>query len=175
MHTLTWVGSSDSGTRNQRWLTTNLIGRHHIRYAILPHAGPLDHRTVRSAYNFNHPMQLYTSISGKISDSSKLLNAIRIQGSKSLILDCVKRGEDDEDVSCGELPKRKGQSIILRVYESLGGTSRGHLHVDGSLVKVKKAFKTNILEDDETELTVKNGIVDIELRPFEVTTYRLQL
>ncbi|MCJ1414392.1 Glycoside hydrolase, 38 vacuolar alpha mannosidase [Xylographa parallela] len=151
------------------------MGRHHIRYAILPHAGPLDHRTVRSAHNFNHPMQLYTSTTGKTPDSSKLLNAIRTKGSNSLILDCVKRGEDDEDVSRGELPKRKSRSIILRVYESLGGTSRGSFHVDDRLIKVKKVFKTNILEDDETELTIKNGVVEIELRPFEVATYRLQL
>ena len=120
-------------------------------------------------------MQLYTSTTGKTPDSSKLLNAIRTQGSNSLILDCVKRGEDDEDVSRGELPKRKSRSIILRVYESLGGTSRGSFHVDDRLIKVKKVFKTNILEDDETELTIKNGVVEIELRPFEVATYRLQL
>ena len=120
-------------------------------------------------------MKLYSSISGTKPEASKLLSAIGIQGSNSIILDCFKRGEDDEDVSRGQLPKRKGRSIILRVYESLGGTSRGELHINDSLIKVQKVLKTNILEDDETELTIRNGVVDIELRPFEVATYRLQL
>ena len=40
---------------------------------------------------------------------------------------------------------------------------------------MQKVWKTNVLEDDEVELSLKNGAVDIELRPFEVATYRLQL
>lgn len=149
------------------------MGRHHIRYAIFPHAGPLDSRTVRTAYNFNHPMKIYSAPSSK-SETSSLLNAIRLDGCPSLVLDCIKRGEDDEDVSRGELPKRKGKSIILRIYDSLGGTSRGTIRVN-KMVDVKRVWKTNVLEDDEAELEIKNGDVEIELRPFEVATYRLQL
>ena len=42
-------------------------------------------------------------------------------GSKSIVLDTVKRGEDDEDVSTGGIPTRKGRSLVLRFYDSLGG------------------------------------------------------
>src|ERR1700709_1291475 len=35
------------------------MGRHHIQYAIFPHAGALDHRTIRAGYNFNTPLQLH--------------------------------------------------------------------------------------------------------------------
>lgn len=154
-------------------LTTSFLGRHHIRYAILPHAGPLDSRTVRTAYNFNHPMKIYSAPSS-ISETSSLLNAISLHGCPSLILDCIKRGEDDEDVSRGELPKRKGKSIILRIYDSLGGTSRGTIRVN-KMLDVKSVWKTNVLEDDEAKLEIKNDEVEIELRPFEVATYRLQL
>jgi len=153
-------------------LLTSTKGRHHIRYAILPHEGALDSRTIRTAYNFNHQMSLFTAGSG--TDSSSLFNAISLHGSPALILDCIKRGEDDEDVSRGELPKRKGRSIILRIYDSLGGTSRGTIKVN-KMVEVKRVWKTNALEDDETELSIKHGEVHIELRPFEVATYRLQL
>lgn len=117
-------------------------------------------------------MSLFAPGSG--SDSASLLNAISLHGSPALILDCVKRGEDDEDVSRGELPKRKGRSIILRIYDSLGGTSRGTVKVN-TMLDVKKVWRTNALEDDETELSIKHGEVHIELRPFEVATYRLQL
>lgn len=157
---------------NQHASANDNEGRHHIRYAILPHDGALDSRTVRTAYNFNHPMSLFTARSG--TDSSSLLDAISLHGSPALILDCVKRGEDDEDVSRGELPKKKGRSIILRIYDSLGGTSRGTIKVN-KMVDVKRVWKTNVLEDDETELSIKHGEVHIELRPFEVATYRLQL
>ena len=119
-------------------------------------------------------MKLFSTASGSMSDSSALLKAISLYGSPSLILDCVKRGEDDEDVSRGELPKRKGRSIILRIYDSLGGTSRGTVRLN-KLLEVKKVWKTNVLEDDEMELGVRHGEVEIELRPFEVATFRLQL
>lgn len=118
-------------------------------------------------------MKIYSAPSSK-SETSSLLNAIRLDGCPSLVLDCIKRGEDDEDVSRGELPKRKGKSIILRIYDSLGGTSRGTIRVN-KMVDVKRVWKTNVLEDDEAELEIKNGDVEIELRPFEVATYRLQL
>ena len=109
-------------------------------------------------------------------DSSySLFTAISLHGASSLILDAVKRGEDDEDVSRGDLPKRRGRSIILRIYESMGGTSRGTIRLNQSVVNVKKVCRTNILEDDEAELDIRGDEVEIELRPFEVATYRLQL
>jgi alpha-mannosidase len=151
------------------------MGRHHIRYAIFPHVGYLDHRTVRTAYNFNNPITIHSSES--ISSAEvHLLKSIQLKGSKSLILDTIKRGEDDEDVSRGEFSKRPGRSVILRIYESLGGKARGTI---ATSLPVKKVWKCNVLEDDgEVMDTWKHKgqlMVDIELRAFEVATYRLQL
>ena len=115
----------------------------------------------------------YTSPSER---TNTLLSSVRLSGDPSLILDAVKRGEDDEDVSRGELPKRKGRSVILRIYDSLGGRSRGTIE---SSLPVEKVWKCNLLEDDEEVLdsSSKSGTLSapIELRPFEVATYRLQL
>ena len=72
-----------------------------------------------------------------------LFESVRVYGSESLILDCIKRGEDDEDVSCGELAQREGQSVILRIYESIGGKSRGTIETS---LPVKKIIKCNVLE-----------------------------
>ena len=127
-------------------------------------------------------MKLYSSPSS--SSSSRLLSAIRLTGSPSLILDTIKRGEDDEDVSRGELPirKGKGQSIIVRIYDSLGGTSRGVVRVASDAIDLAQAFSCNILEDDEHEVDVleigtdkKEKGFDVECKPFEVRTYRLVL
>ena len=122
-------------------------------------------------------MRLLTPLSNQASDHS-LFDAIRLTGSHSLILDAIKRGEDDEDVSRGELPKRKGRSIILRVYDSLGGTSKGIIYWNEKVVPVKKVTKTNVLEDDIGALDFQepeHKSVNITLRAFEVATFRLQL
>ena len=176
-----------------------LLGRHHIRYAIFPHAGPLDHRTVRTARNFNQPLKVQgvtrASLSEHMASTSSLFSSITLEGNPALILDTIKRGEDDEDVSRGELPKRSGRSIIVRIYESLGGKARGTLYLD-NVLGVKAVYQTNLLEDDEDSCTLLGDLdeepwrgsfrrsgpsalqaqkVMIELRAFEVATFRLQL
>ena len=150
------------------------MGHHNIRWAILPHEGVLGMETVRAAYNFNHPMKMVRSISDASSSSS--LNAFTLEHdpASSLVLDCIKRGEDDEDVSRGELPKRRGKSVILRVYEALGGRSKGTIRWAKEM-GVKKVHRTNVLEDDEETLGFEGESVEIELRPFEVATFRLQM
>jgi alpha-mannosidase len=151
------------------------MGRHRIRYAILPHAGALDSRTVRAGYNFNQPL-VVEQASSNLSACNAAFRAVSVRGAPSLILDAVKRGEDDEDVSTNDLPSRKGKSIVVRIYESLGGKARGTIH---SGLDVKRVWKCNVLEDDEEELEVQKAdggsAVSIELRAFEVATFRLQL
>ncbi len=61
----------------------------------------------------------------------------------------------------------------MRIYESLGGRARGSLKF-GTIV-VKSVWKTNLLEDDEEELGLGKGGVSVELRAFEVATFRLGL
>ena len=90
------------------------MGHHHFRYAILPHAGPLDGRVIRAGYNFNSPLVAYSANGGENKDA---FESFSIMQSDSIILDTIKRGEDDEDVSRGDLPKRAGKSVILRAYE----------------------------------------------------------
>jgi alpha-mannosidase len=151
------------------------IGRHLIKYAILPHQGSLSSTTVRAAYNFNHEMRLLTPLSSDTDHS--IFNAIRLEGPPSLILDCIKRGEDDEDVSRGELVKRKGRSVILRIYDSLGGSTNFDIVWDRKVLPVQNVYGTNILEDDMfgRAFAPNGNRVRISLRAFEVTTIRLQI
>ncbi|KAI2638152.1 glycosyl hydrolase family 38 domain-containing protein [Xylaria nigripes] len=148
------------------------MGKHKIRWAILPHQGSLGPTTVRAGYNFNNPIKILTRPQGfKAAHLSS--RPVQIQGDESLILDCVKRGEDDDDVSHDtNIPRRKGKSVIIRIYDSLGGRSSG---VITTTWHVKKVFKTNALEDDGEQIDIKNGKFSVTLNPFEVATYRLQL
>ena len=147
--------------------------RHHIKWAIMPHAGPLDERTVRAGYNFNYPLHL--SAHADVSSIKDLMSAFKFtsDSSRSLVVDTVKRGEDDEDVSNGDMLAKHGRNVILRVYDSLGGKSRGTIKM--GCVEVKKAWKCNLLEDKIDEVSIGKEGLEIELRAFEVATFKLRL
>jgi alpha-mannosidase len=163
------------------------MGSHKTRYAIFPHKGPLDERTVRKAFEFNNPLKVVGRSPKNLMDAG-LLNAFHIHGADNLVLDTIKRGEDDEDVSRGELPMKAGHSVILRIYDSLGGKSKGIL--TWGEFDVKKVVKCNALEDEEEEVKIeqvympipvpnkdgpKQPGVQIEVRAFEVATFKLVL
>jgi alpha-mannosidase len=163
------------------------MGSHKTRYAIFPHKGGLDERTVRKAFEFNNPLKIVGRQGLNDQPSaldSSLLNPFHIYGAPNLVLDTIKRGEDDEDVSRGELPVKTGHSVILRIYDSLGGKSKGVLTWGD--VDVKKVIKVNALEDEEGEPLIINNMrvgvedaeekgVPIEIRAFEVASYKLVL
>jgi alpha-mannosidase len=148
-------------------------GRHHIRYAIFPHTGPLDHRTVHAGYGFNSPPRTVRHVDRL--NTSAFLGSFRIIGAPNLIIDTVKRGDDDADISVDNLPTRKTKNIIIRLFDSLGGKSTGKL--TWGKIPVKKVYETNLLEDDgkELELAKDGHSVSITVKPFEVVTVRLEL
>ncbi|PSK60530.1 Alpha-mannosidase [Elsinoe australis] len=163
------------------------MGKHKIRWAIMPHVGPLGDETVKAGFEFNFPIRVkehadVASVEGLLNKSFKLVP--ETERDKGLILDTVKRGEDDEDVAPRSgladekgytgLKVRKGKSVVLRIYDSLGGRARASVKFGD--VKVQKVFRCNLLEDDEEELTLeKDNSVKIEVRAFEVVSLRAQL
>ena len=72
--------------------------------------------------NFNNEMRIapvadFTSLNEKLS-------AIKIDGPPNVFLETVKRAEDDEGLDGHyKVEPRPGMSIILRTYESLGGSA----------------------------------------------------
>ena len=65
--------------------------------------------------------------------------------------------------------------MVCRVYDAMGGKSKGVL--EWGVLPVKKVTKCNVLEDDEDEIQIASDGkgVEIEIRAFEVATFRLQL
>ncbi|WYZ46565.1 hypothetical protein EsH8_IX_000790 [Colletotrichum jinshuiense] len=142
------------------------MGKHTIRWAILPHQGPLGPETVRASFNFNNPLKVVS-----VSPSSPLSTCpITLIGDQNLVMDTIKRGEDDEDISQGGFPTRSDRSIIVRVYESLGGRGKGTVKTHWQL---KSVHKTNLLEDDEDEVPLGGNNFEVDLGPFQLQTYRL--
>jgi alpha-mannosidase len=77
---------------------------------------------VRAAFNFNYPIRVghvsSTSAAGKIKDA---MESIHFAASPNVIMETVKRGEDDDDVNPNPIKKRDGKSVVLRIYEAYGG------------------------------------------------------
>ena len=150
------------------------MGTHSIRWAIFPHEGALGSSTVRAAYAFNNPLKVLSGPRAAIKSLTESpIKLAQEDVAESLVLDTVKRGHDDQDISrCEGLRINRGKSIIVRVYESLGGQARGSIC---TTFDVKRAAKVNILEDELEAVPVKDGKIAIKLRPFEVATFKLQL
>ena len=160
------------------------MGRHTFRYAMYPHTGQVTRDTVHAAADFNNPLRLYyvpvAKAVASVAKACDCVGTISIQGDSSIVIDAIKRGEDDERISVGGLPTRKGESVVVRMYESLGGRTCTVLRTK---LPVKRVFKVNLLEDDLEELLFQvvevNGTeycdVEVKMRAFEVQTIRLQL
>jgi alpha-mannosidase len=152
------------------------MGTHHIRWAILPHQGALSHVTVRKAFEFNSPLRLLRPEAGSLAAAAELVHHAPVHltedSSPALVLDTVKRGEDDEDVSRGDLPAKEGRSVVLRIYDSLGGRARGTV---ATTWDVQRVAKVNLLEDELEEVVFEDGKFDVDLRPFEVASFKLLL
>lgn len=157
------------------------IGDHTFEYEILPHNGPLSVETIHSGWEFNErmPNALYIS-----SEKRKLLenlnSLVNISGDENIILSNIKRGEDDFDVDyknglMDKLPKKfEGyQTVVLRVYESLGGISNSTIKIG---LPIKKVFKTNLLEEEKEEIEINEpNEFSFQLRSFEIATFKVVL
>ncbi|GMM28675.1 alpha-mannosidase [Martiniozyma asiatica (nom. inval.)] len=159
------------------------IGSHSFSYSIMPHKGPLGVETVRAGWEFNErmPSEVYIPDDKK---HLKLLNSIskfvNLEGDSNVVLSYVKRGEDDVDVDYKDglmtnLP-RNNNSVVLRMYESLGGEGRVRVKLN---VKGTRVLKVNLLEEkmDDLEFKELGDAIEfnVKLRAFEIGTFKVIL
>ena len=95
-----------------------------------------------------------------------------VEGAPNVILETIKRGEDDEF----EKTKTGGKaSIVLRLYEAFGGHAKAKLKMPSHL-RVARVHVTNLLEDEGgEELPLTRDVAVIDLRGFEVKTIKVEL
>ncbi len=125
---------------------------HFFTYALYPHAESWQAgKTVPQAYNLNQPALV---VAGGI-PGSRYSKAYVDQ--PNVVLETIKCAED-------------GEGIVLRMYESENALTKTRLTVDGAY---HKAFLCNLLEEEEEELTIEDGAVCVQLKPYEVVTVKL--
>jgi alpha-mannosidase len=164
------------------------MGRHVMRWAIMPHAGGLGPATVRAGMEFNAPMGgsasagLWRGSAGAAALASAPA-PIRLSGDAALVLDTVKRAEDEDFSKDADAKGTTAKNVVLRIYDSLGGRARGTVHVASRLGRVKRVTRVNVLED---EVDDDSAAVPIEgedggarfgvvVRAFEVVSFKIEL
>ncbi|WWC71170.1 uncharacterized protein I206_105123 [Kwoniella pini CBS 10737] len=145
-------------------------GYHEFTFNILPHLGRLVESGVyKRALTLTNPLRIYRTKSiPKLPITFDLQQGNQSQG---IILETIKRGENDF------IFDSKDRTIILRLYESLGGRSKASLRISG--IPTPKAIKwLNVLEEpelfshDPVQWETKNDSVEItmDFRCFEIKT-----
>lgn len=129
-------------------------GRQRFTYALLPHPGDFrEAGVIAAAEDLNVPLQVERT--GVAAGSSRAYFEV---DTPQVAIAAVKRAEDSD-------------AVIVRLYESWGGACRARLR---TALPVRRATRTNLLEEELHEVGASEGLVDLELRAFEIVTLKLE-
>jgi len=128
-------------------------GRQEFTYAFHAWNGPFaESRVIREGYDLNVPV---TTAQGGAGERS-LFNV----DAPNVVIETVKPAEDGSG------------DVVLRLYEAMRTATRCTI---STTLDVKRATRTNMLEEHESDLAIEGGAVTLDLRPFEIATVRLSL
>ncbi|MEV7874384.1 glycoside hydrolase family 38 C-terminal domain-containing protein [Microbacterium sp. NPDC089188] len=128
-------------------------GAHHLEVGIVVGADVLD--AVAEGYRTNLPARVVTDAG---EDSVAPLVAIDAPG---VVVEAVKLAQDGSG------------DVVVRLYEALGERTQARLEAGFDVARVSE---TDLLERDvdaAAVTAVQGGVVDLELRPFQLVTVRL--
>ncbi len=133
-------------------------GKHKFTYSLLPHKGKWALDTVAQAYSLNDPMIVYKQEKISASNDNDKINCPVIKiDSDNIVIETIKQAQD-------------GKGIIVRLYENF--RQRGNITITPGF-KLKKVYKTNLLEDNKEELPIANGSIKLYVKPYEIISLRL--
>ncbi|MCQ2449080.1 MAG: glycosyl hydrolase-related protein, partial [Clostridia bacterium] len=126
-------------------------GVHRFTYSLLVHeSGFSAESVIRPAYELNYPAPVFDGTLAGAQNGS-LLSA----DAENVIVEAVKPSED-------------GNGYIVRLYEAEGSHANCMVKVNATAVA-----ETNMLEMEDKPLAVENGAVNLQFRPFEIKTLRV--
>lgn len=126
---------------------------HTFTYSLLPHDGDfIVEKVVRPAYQLNvAPTYLHAD------PSFKGIESMVTVGSPNVIIESIKVSED-------------GDKVTVRLYEAGEMVFNMKINPD-----VDSAEKTNMPEEIICECDLKDGIIALDLRAFEIQTYLIKI
>jgi alpha-mannosidase len=138
------------------------MGEHTFTYSLYPHVGGWDEQTQAEAYALNDAIVVYqtedrgqrTEVKTLVSRPSSFVGT----SAPNVIIETVKRAED-------------GDGVIVRLYES--HRQRGPVTVRTSF-RLDAAWETNLLEENESALSVEDDSIQLNIRPYQIMTLRLR-
>jgi alpha-mannosidase len=146
------------------------FGEHRFVYSLYPHRGDWDERVQAEAYALNDPIVCYqgSGIGNQGSGYRRPLPdpwpltpgpwSLITASAPNVIIETIKRAED-------------GDGIIVRLYESQ--RKRGPVTVRFAF-PVVDAWETNLLEENQAQLSVSGNAVSLNLRPYQIVTMRVK-
>ncbi len=128
---------------------------HAFTYSYYPHPEDLAHSDVlQKAHELNSP-PITHPLSAVPEEREKSFFSVT---AGSVVIDTVK-------------PAYRGGGRVLRLYESMGRSCSIELK---TAAEAKTAFLTNLLENEDRELEMKDGTVSLAFTPFEIKTLLLK-
>lgn len=104
--------------------------------------------------------------------ASSVPTIVRVEKAPNVILDTIKRGDDDDFLSASA-----AKTVVCRLYESKGGHARA---VISSTLPIKAARIVDLLERPVAEVNLKSSqdgqhSFTVDFRGFEVKTILLEV
>ena len=126
-------------------------------YSLYPHSG--DFRkggVIEAAYLLNRPLKAITleKQNGRLPEEYSLITC----ETGGVYIETVKMAED-------------GDGMIVRMYEAFKETKTAVLRFGTA---VKSVYLCNLLEKEERELSVQDGVLYVQMKPFEIITLKVR-
>lgn len=131
-------------------------GQHTFTLALLPHAGGWDERTVAAAYALNDPLVVGKG-PGDVPQRPLPFNSFVQVDQPHVVIETVKQAED-------------GRGVIVRLYENQ--RRRGVVSLTTGF-PLGEVWRTNLLEEDEANLSITGRKVLLNIKPYQIMTLRL--
>ncbi|WOO86295.1 Alpha-mannosidase [Vanrija pseudolonga] len=147
-------------------------GHHAFSFGIMPHTARFQESgAYKQAMRFVNDVYVRTTTGAAPSLAAASSFAVVGPNADSIILEAIKRGEDDDE--------RGAKTLVLRLFESQGGRARGTLELTG--LRVAKLQWVNILEEPLGPEVVTSASdagstrVELDFRAFEIKTLHVYL
>lgn len=126
---------------------------HTFTYALYPHAENWRQaKTVQEAMKLNQP--LLSVEGGCVGNESSFVSVDH----QNVILETVKMAEDSD-------------GVIIRLYESENARTKAHISFEKEIVSVESC---DCIENAKMAVDIKDNGFDIEIKPYEIQTYRVR-